>query len=486
MARNTESGGSRTNENGLAFENTIRFDSYISPIDIVYRDDGKILYEEYILNNKILKLTYKSSLAMYLGSKIGAEKILQPDEAFIDEGNMILYILEKKFQCRVGSVDEKIQTGLFKKEFYGELYPEYEIRCAYVLCDWFKKEKYRPEMRFLEKYGVKVMWGDDENYFSELTSWLGITHAPSSPPLSAKVCDITKPIIKWVGGKTQILKSVLGTVPRTMNSYYEPFVGGGSVLFAILSLRADGQVDITGEIRASDSNIYLIDMYKELQSNPTGLYSKIARYLAKYDSYPMKKADKKYRNPSSIDDVTTKEGFYYWMRKKFNNPETRSDIRSALFVAINKTCFRGMYREGPNGFNIPFGNYKKASSIGTEKDYVRVSDLIRDVQFSCCDFAESMASVDEGDFVYMDPPYVPTDATSFVGYVKGGFPMEKHLELFTMIKEFPEGTAWSMSNSNNGLVLDHFGGYNIMDIEARRAINSKNPGAIVTEIIVFA
>ena len=100
------------------------------------------------------------------------EKSLQPDEAFIDIENKKIFILEKKFQQTTGSVDEKIQTGLFKKEFYKELYPSYEIHFAYVLNDWFMNEKYKPELRFLTKYDVLVFWSSSADYFDNIKNWI--------------------------------------------------------------------------------------------------------------------------------------------------------------------------------------------------------------------------------------------------------------------------------------------------------------------------
>ena len=100
------------------------------------------------------------------------EKSLQPDECFINDDNKIIYILEKKFQQCAGSVDEKIQTAIFKKEYYEEQYPGYTIEYAYVLSDWFKSNKYQPEMRFLKKYDFKIFWGSDIDYIKQLCNWL--------------------------------------------------------------------------------------------------------------------------------------------------------------------------------------------------------------------------------------------------------------------------------------------------------------------------
>jgi hypothetical protein len=100
------------------------------------------------------------------------ERYLEPDEAIVDTGSNKIFILEKKFQTCGGSADEKIQTGLFKYEYYVELYPTYTIKYAYVLNNWFKNSRYLPEMRFLKKYDITVLWGEDTDYFDNLCDWL--------------------------------------------------------------------------------------------------------------------------------------------------------------------------------------------------------------------------------------------------------------------------------------------------------------------------
>ena len=105
-------------------------------------------------------------------------------------------------------------------------------------------------------------------------------------------------------------------------------------------------------------------------------------------------------------------------------------------MVLNKTGFRGMYREGPKGFNIPYGHYKKTPTIVTKKELDEISNLIKNVEFIVSDFKDSIKNVKEGDFIYLDPPYAPENKKSFVGYTAEGFSLETHNKLFNEVKQF--------------------------------------------------
>lgn len=159
---------------------------------------------------------------------------------------------------------------------------------------------------------------------------------------------------------------------------------------------------------------------------------------------------------------------------------------SALFIFLNKTCFWGIYREGTRGFNVPYGHYKKTPSIITKKDLDIISDLIKDVIFIKSYFTKSIKNISNGVFVYLDPPYVPVNINSFVGYTSNGFSLKIHNKLFNEIKKFKnKKIKFVMSNSKVKLVLDNIKDYNYIDIVARRAINPKKPESITTEIIIY-
>jgi len=294
---------------------------------------------------------------------------------------------------------------------------------------------------------------------------------------------IQKPFLKWVGGKTQIIHDIIQKIPTEFNNYHELFLGGGSVLFAVLSLQRQGKITIKNKLYAYDINESLINVYKHVQSNKDELFEFITFYINEYDSITGVIINRK---PTSIEDAkTSKESYYYWIRNKFNNIDKQSIESSALFMFINKTCFRGMYREGPNGFNVPYGHYKKTPTIITEHDLTFISDLIKDVEFIQSDFSSSFQNLNTGDFVYLDPPYAPENDKSFVGYVADGFNLDMHTKLFDEITKMND-IHFVMSNAKVDLVTDYFKDYNCVDITARRAINSKNPGSTTTEVIIYS
>ena len=156
-------------------------------------------------------------------------------------------------------------------------------------------------------------------------------------------------------------------------------------------------------------------------------------------------------------------------------------------MCINKLCFRGMYRESVNsGFNVPYGHYKKTPIIIT-KDYLDyISNFIQDVNFICCDYNLSIKNVKKGDFIYLDPPYVPENINSFVGYSVNGFNLGEHHNLFDNIKKLnSKKIKFIMSNSKVKLINDIFKDFKYENIIARRAINSKNPSSTTTEVIIY-
>ncbi len=294
---------------------------------------------------------------------------------------------------------------------------------------------------------------------------------------------IQKPFLKWVGGKTQIIKDIISKVPNEIENYHELFLGGGSVLLAILSLQKQNKITIKNKVYAYDINDVLINLYKHIQTDKEELYKLIDVYVKEYDSITGTAVN---RQPTSIEEAkTSKESYYYWIRRKYNNIRGQNTIEcSALFMFINKTCFRGVYREGPNGYNVPYGHYKKTPTIISKTDLNAISDLIKDVEFKQSDFKDSIKNVKDGDFVYLDPPYAPVNAKSFVKYVADGFNLETHKLLFNEIKKLG-GIKFVMSNAKVDLVTDNFKEYDFDDIIARRGINSKNPGSTAQEVIVY-
>jgi DNA adenine methylase len=157
-----------------------------------------------------------------------------------------------------------------------------------------------------------------------------------------------------------------------------------------------------------------------------------------------------------------------------------------MFIFLNKTCFRGVFRVGPRGFNVPYGNYNLPEIINREH-LQEIHELIQNVKFECLDFKHSLLSTQPNDFTYLDPPYAPETSTSFVKYTENGFNVENHKHLFQLIHQHTqENKKIMLSNSDVSLVRDNFCNekYNILSIMCKRAIHSKTPDAKAKEVII--
>ena len=293
---------------------------------------------------------------------------------------------------------------------------------------------------------------------------------------------MNKPIVKWVGGKTQILNTVLSTFPLVINNYYEPFVGGSSVLIGVLLLLKKRKIEIKGSIYANDINVALIGLYKNIQHRVDFFMVEINILVTQYNSLEGDIVDRKAKTMEAA--MTSKESYYYYTRNRYNIiPQKDSIIASALFLFINKTCFRGMHREGPNGFNVPFGNYKR---LNIDEKHIRAfSLLVKDVIFTSTNYAEALTNISGGDFIYLDPPYAPINNKSFVSYNLSGFDAKEHKNLFQYCNTLEEKKIkFVMSNAETELVKTSFDKYNKQIISCRRAINSKKPESKVNELLI--
>jgi len=294
-----------------------------------------------------------------------------------------------------------------------------------------------------------------------------------------------KPFLKWVGGKTQIIETVLSLFPATMVNYHEPFLGGGSVLLGFLAKVRAGQITVSGTVYASDLNSNLIGLYKNVQASPAALIAEVRRIMAEFAEARGAVVNRK--AATLAEAKTSPESYYFWTRAKFNALEDRTTVQgSAMLLFLNKTCFRGVYREGPHGFNVPFGNNKNPSIID-DAHIMAVSALIKDVVFVCGSFAETLGRPVAGDFVYMDPPYAPENATSFVAYTVDGFGSENHEALFARCEAMRQaGVQFLMSNADVKLVKDAFvePAYRTKIVSCRRAIHSTNPDARTNEVLI--
>jgi DNA adenine methylase len=294
---------------------------------------------------------------------------------------------------------------------------------------------------------------------------------------------MAKPLLKWVGGKTKLVSTIMPLFPKEIKTYYEPFVGGGSMLLAVLQAVRENKISI-GTIYASDVNIDLINMYIQIQRHPHDVLLHANRLQTEFRSCELDNGNKK---PMTLEDaMTSKESYYYWIRTQYNslkNQERLTTLGAAYFIFLNKTCFRGLYRVGPNGFNVPYGNYPKVDIL--DEDNLRLfHEYIKNVVFQTHSYELIVTELTCNDMVYMDPPYVPESATSFVNYTENGFTLDDHQKLFQMCRTLP--SKWIMSNSNTPFVLESFteDEYAIQTVNCKRAIHSRNPGHVTLEVII--
>ena len=264
-----------------------------------------------------------------------------------------------------------------------------------------------------------------------------------------------RPILKWAGGKTNLLKSILNNIPLVFNNYIEPFVGGGALFFAL---------NLKNSI-INDINSNLINFYREVAYNLDNFLLGIEKYI----HIPL-----------------TKE-HYVHIRNSFNHANLTDLEKACIFLYLNKTCYNGLYRENSKGqFNTSFGQYKKISFYDVE-NLQFASKLLRTVRILSKDFFCLLDFIEKDDFVYLDPPYIPCSKTSnFTNYNRDGFDFKMHEKLLYFCDNIDQiGAKFLLSNSytNSGLKL--YKNYNIIFVNSKRFINSNSVGRwSIKEILV--
>lgn len=268
------------------------------------------------------------------------------------------------------------------------------------------------------------------------------------------------PVLKWAGGKTQLLPEINKRLPKQFNTYYEPFFGGGALLFSLLPSSA-----VINDLNSELMNVYkcikhdtqFIRLLKELDRHQS-LHSKSYYYL--------------------IRDIDCSPYYKNW----------RDYERAARTIYLNKTCFNGLYRVNKKGhFNTPIGTekYKKLydlDNITNMHEYLKNNN----VKILCGSYSSAVKDVKAGDFVYFDPPYDYQDGDGFTSYTTDGFTKENQVELFNLFKELSDkGVHVMLSNNNTDFIRDLYKDYNIGVVYAKRAINHKGDGrGAVEEVII--
>ena len=283
---------------------------------------------------------------------------------------------------------------------------------------------------------------------------------------------LAKPFVKWVGGKSQLLEEIREKYPQKIEKYCEPFVGGGAVLFDILSTKHPETVLI------NDINKELINTYSQIKNNCDGMISQLSEIQSIYKSHTLEE----------------NRAFFYEKRQHYNDLKVNGNDaenleKAALFIFLNKTCFNGLYRVNSKGiFNVPFNNAKNPL-LCDEENLRACSALLQNVEMKVGDYKECKDFIDSNTFVYIDPPYRPlTQTAAFTSYSENGFTDKEQIELGNFITEISNKGAMvvaSNSDPKNSDINDDFfdnlySKFEIERVSASRMVNSnaKKRGAI--------
>lgn len=271
-----------------------------------------------------------------------------------------------------------------------------------------------------------------------------------------------KPIIKWVGGKRELASKIREMLPPgfdpNKNTYYEPFLGGGAIL---LDLNPKEAV-------VNDINPELINMYQQIRDNVEVVIRELAKFDYLHEGDPEPKL------------------LYYDIRKDFNKClGSNTPTQAARFIYLNKHCFNGLYRVNSKGeFNVPFNGKLTGASFHPEQ-LRDVSRQIQNVEFRCCDFADTLKSAEPGSFCFIDSPYAALTPTSFTDYTKEGFAYEDHVRLAKVFKELTDrGCCCMLTNHDAELIRELYKDYNITVVDVRRSINRNGDNRKGKEVII--
>jgi len=270
--------------------------------------------------------------------------------------------------------------------------------------------------------------------------------------------DLVAPVLKWVGGKRQLLEALTPLLPERYEVYCEPFLGGGALLF-------DRQPAMA---YVNDVNVELINVYEVIKADVEALIADLSAH----------------KNEAE---------YYYAVRDWDQDDDSYARLtpveRASRIIYLNKTCYNGLFRVNSAGkFNTPFGKYKtpnivNAATLRAVSRYFREAD----VRFSTADYEEVLEPLPENAFVYLDPPYFPvSDTANFTGYTKGGFNKNAQIRLKECCDRLNEkGIKFMLSNSAAPFITELYREYRVEIVQAKRAINSvSSKRGDVDEVVV--
>lgn len=300
----------------------------------------------------------------------------------------------------------------------------------------------------------------------------------------------TIPLLKWVGGKSYLQNEILALIPENFVNYFDPFVGGGSTLFNVLYYLKLKKINSNGKVYASDINPFLIGFYIHVRDNVESLIDEIKILFNEYNSC---KGNKIYRKPiSKTEALSSKHSYYYWVRENFNrnieyvkrsNTNTSVYI-SAMFYFLNHTCFRGIYKEGPEGFNVPFGQYTNIFKLD-EQHFKSISKLIQNVIFTVTSYEDVMKKIEINDFVYLDPPNAYDNTKESYNGLR--FNIKQTDVLYNHIKELNlKNIRFMTHNIKVDSILKHVrdNDFKIKEVNSKNDI-LKDSGLMMDEIIIY-
>jgi len=269
---------------------------------------------------------------------------------------------------------------------------------------------------------------------------------------------LVAPVVKWVGGKRQLIKELKGFLPSKISSYCEPFVGGGALLFELQPSR----------VCINDINHELVQMYEVIHDSVEELIEELKRH------------------------PNISEHFYNvrdWDRNRKEYEKLDKIKKAARIIYLNKTCYNGLFRVNSFGeFNTPFGHYKNPNIVN--ESGLRAVNLYFNkakIEFYSDDYEKVLKKIRKSTFVYLDPPYDPiSDTSNFTGYSKGGFDKNEQVRLKNCCDFLnSKGIKFMLSNSETDFIRELYSSYNISIVKAKRSINSNGNGrGEINEVVV--
>jgi DNA adenine methylase len=261
-----------------------------------------------------------------------------------------------------------------------------------------------------------------------------------------------RPFVKWAGGKNQLIEALNLRSPSKFHTYYEPFLGGGAFFFRLYSSRTPFKAVL------SDTNEELVTAYLTIKNSVNDLILNLAGHQEKYHLSPRE---------------------YYYEVRDFQEPKDNIE-RTSRFLFLNKTCYNGLYRVNREGkFNVPFGAYKRPN-ICDEQNLCAVSEALKSssVELRVADYEQAICNAQENDFLYFDPPYLPSSSTAnFTAYTSLGFTLKDQQRLANVFRKLNRKKCKiMMSNSDVAEIRQLYSGFQIETIQSLRAISCLGNG----------